>query len=161
MLTRRAWIGSGVAAALLAAAGLAYEQLPAEGDGAIVAALAPVMLEGALPSDLAARERAVRSVVEGFDVALAGLTPSVRRELARLFTLLRIAPARIVATGVMQPWHRASDDDLRRFLTRWRYSPNATLRSAYDALHALVLASWYSGEASWARIGYPGPPRIA
>lgn len=161
MISRRAWIGSGIAAALLAAAGFAYEQQPEDGDRAIVAALAPVMLEGALPSEGTARTQALLSVERGFDVAVAGLTPSVQRELARLFTLLRFAPARMAATGVMHPWHLASHDEIRRFLTNWRYSGNATLRSGYDALHALVLAAWYGGDASWERIGYPGPPHVA
>lgn len=161
MLSRRAWIGTTLAAGLVAAAGFAYEMQPEDGDRAILAAIVPVMLDGALPTDPHARAAAIRDAVRGFDVAVAGLTPSVQRELARLFTLLRFAPTRMLATGVMHPWHLASNAEVARFLNAWRYSGNATLRSGYDALHALVLAAWYGNDASWERIGYPGPPHIA
>jgi hypothetical protein len=31
------------------------------------------------------------------------------------------------------------------------------LRSAYQALHDLVLGAWYANPANWDAIGYPGP----
>lgn len=159
-MNRRTLLGSGIAAGLLAAAGLVYELQP-ETDAEIVRAIAPVLLNGALPENADERERAVTAVVRGFEVALAGLPPSVQREVAGVFTLLRFGPARMLATGVMQPWHSASHGEIERFLTSWRYNRIAKLRAAYDALHALTLAAWYGSEASWARIGYPGPPKIA
>ena len=36
----------------------------------------------------------------------------------------------------------------------------ALKRSAYDALHQLILAAWYGNGRSWAGIGYPGPPKL-
>lgn len=158
-MNRRTLIGSGISVALLAMAGLAYEIQP-ETDAVILRAIASVLLEGALPANAADRERALDSVQHGFDVAVAGLPPSVQQEIAQLFTLLRVGPARMLAAGVMHPWHLASSAEIEQFLTGWRFNRIAKLRSAYDALHALVLAAWYGNAASWERIGYPGPPRI-
>jgi hypothetical protein len=170
-MNRRQWIGSGIAAAtLLLAAGAVYEsqgdRAPAdryrfraltEADRAILAAIAPIMLAGALPQS----EDDVRVWIEGFDTALAGLTPSVQDEVAQLFMLLRVPALRMIATGVMRPWHLASRDEISRFLNGWRYSRIAKLRSAYDALHQLSYGAWYGNPHSWASTGYPGPPRIS
>ena len=102
----------------------------------------------------------LRDVVHGFDVAASSLTPSVQREVAQLLLLLRFPPTRMLAAGVLQPWHLVSSPQIDAFLTRWRYSPIPKLRSAYDALHQLIYASWYGNPASWKRIGYPGPPQL-
>jgi hypothetical protein len=169
-MNRRQWIGSGVAAVvLLAAAGAVYEfqgdRAPAddyrfralsEEDRGILAAIFPVMLAGSLPSD----EASLRTAIEGFDVAVAGLTPSVQGEVAQLLMLLRVAPLRMLATGVMKPWHLASRDEIASFLQAWRYSGIVKLRSAYDALHQLCYGAWYGNTISWAATSYPGPPKI-
>jgi hypothetical protein len=170
-MNRRRWIGSGLAAAaLLIGAGAVYEfqRDPAPDDSfhfralgnedrGILAAIGPVILAGSLPP--AADD--VRAMIEGFDTAIAGLTPSVQAEVAQLFMLLRVAPLRMAATGVMKPWHLASNDDIRRFLNGWRYSNIEKLRSAYDALHQLAYGAWYGNPRSWGATGYPGPPKLS
>ena len=45
--------------------------------------------------------------------------------------------------------------DLRR-----DYSEDELLRSAYAALHDLVLGAWYGNPDNWPGIGYPGPAEI-
>ena len=171
-MNRRQWIASGtVAALLLAGIGTLYELQPdraptddyhfrnlSEEDRGILASLAPVMLAGSLPAN---NDSALRALIEGFDIAVAGLTPSVQAEVAQLMMLLRVAPLRMAATGVMKPWHLASHDEIARFLTGWRYSSIAKLRSAYDALHQLCYGAWYGNTMSWAGTSYPGPPKIA
>jgi hypothetical protein len=102
----------------------------------------------------------VNAFIANFHTAVNGLTPSVQDEVKQLFTLLRVAPLRMAATGVMRPWSQANPGDIERFLTNWRYSGIAKLRSGYDALHQLCLAAWYGDPASWKRIGYPGPPTL-
>ncbi|HEV2037519.1 MAG TPA: hypothetical protein VGQ96_02845, partial [Candidatus Eremiobacteraceae bacterium] len=57
----------------------------------IIAALVPVLLEGALPD---ADSDARAEVVAGVDRAVAGLPPGSRKELAQLFALLSFAPTR-------------------------------------------------------------------
>ena len=169
-MNRRQWLGSGLAAAaLLVGAGAAYEWSPDpvpadshrfrflhDADRAVLAAIGPVMLAGSLPVD----DRSRNLFIEGFDTAVSGLTPSVQAEVAQLFMLLRVPALRMIATGVMKPWHLASDDDIRRFLDTWRYSPIVKLRSAYDALHQLCYAAWYANPVAWIGTSYPGPPKV-
>ena len=158
-MNRRQWIGSGAAAAaLLLTAGLIYEfRALDERDREILAAILPVMLYGSLPKN----DDALRSAIEGFDIAIAGLTPSVQSEIAQLFTILRVPPLRMIATGIMRPWHVASQEEIARFLNGWRYSKITSLRSAYDALHQLSYAAWYGNPQSWPSTGYPGPPKLS
>jgi hypothetical protein len=126
---------------------------------AIVAAIVPVMLADSLPRD-SRFEAAVRDVVAGTQVAVAGLTPSVQGEIAQLFGILSFPPARYLIAGVHRPWDRADAGEIEGFLQAWRTSPVAKLRSAYDALHQLIGAAWYGNPESWPRIGYPGPPKL-
>lgn len=173
MITRRGLLGSGIAALLLAGAGLMYEFAPDTAledpyhfrvldpqERAILAAIAPAMLGDALPRDPHANSAALVQLIEGFDTAVAGLSPSIQAELAQLFGLLRFPLTRMLATGIMVPWHLARPATVARFLMRWRYSGIAQLRSAYDALHQLSYGAWYGNSASWPGIHYPGPPVV-
>jgi hypothetical protein len=84
----------------------------------------------------------------------------VQEEVAQLFALLGFPVTRRLLAGVGSPWLEASDGSVQHFLERWRGSRFALLRSAYAALHELIMAAWYGNPAAWARIGYPGPPAI-
>ena len=57
-------------------------------------------------------------------------------------------------------WRDASPAEVRRFLDRCRGSSTKLLRAAYDALHQLTFGAWYGNPASWAAIGYGGPPKL-
>jgi len=170
-LSRRTLLKAGLAgAAALVATRWLYTQMSPTTTGqrvsaldassrAVVAAIVPVMLEGALPrgeASPAAREQ----VVAGVDLAIAGLPPAVRSEIDELFSLLAFAPTRCLIVGVWSPWPEGSHDAIAGFLDRWRDSRFALLRSAYDALHRLILAAWYGNPESWMQIGYPGPPSL-
>jgi hypothetical protein len=124
---------------------------------AIVAAIAPVMLAGALP---AGNPVLLQEVVAGVEQAIAGLPPAVRKEVAQLFALLSFAPSRALVGGVWSPWHEAAPASIGAFLDRWRDSRFALLRSAYGALHQLVFAAWYGNSNAWPTIGYAGPPSL-
>ncbi len=177
MITRRQFLKAGIAGgALLIAVRAAYgpfsaDPLVAEDPGfdyavlrakdrSVLAGVAPVMLAGALPADGAERARAIVEVIRGVDRAVSGLPPSVQEEVAQLFALLGFPVTRRLLAGVGSPWLEASADSVRRFLERWRDSRFALLRSAYAALHELIMAAWYGNPAAWARIGYPGPPTV-
>jgi hypothetical protein len=43
---------------------------------------------------------------------------------------------------------------------RWRDSRFELQRASYRALTQLIQAAWYGNSASWAAIGYPGPPAV-
>jgi hypothetical protein len=159
MLTRRQWIGSGiVAVAALGVAGLAVDSI--ENDRDILAAIVPVFLAGTLPVDAAARQAEIARTLDGFDIAVSGLTPSVQGEVAQLLALLRVAPLRIVATGIVGPWGRTSPERIAQFLNDWRFNAIPKLRSAYQALHQLIFAAYYGDPKAWGRIHYPGPPVV-
>jgi hypothetical protein len=166
-MRRRSFLVAGMAGAtLLAAAGwwAASRRSPtaalAPDSAIIVRAIVPAMLAGALPSASGARAKAIDETVVNVARAIGGLPPASRAELERLFALLSLAPARRAFANVASPWQEAGEAEVTAFLDAWRDSGWALKRSAYDALHQLVIAAWYGNEASWARIGYPGPPAI-
>ena len=171
-LSRRTFIATGlVGAAALATAGwLRGPHAPAsgiarrklDGDGeALFAAVVPVLLSGALPSDAEARRAAIAQTIDGVDIAIAGLAPAAQAELAQLIALLALPPVRLGVARVSDSWQRADAADVRRFLDRCRYSSITLMRAAYDALHQLTYAAWYGNPQSWLAIGYPGPPAVS
>jgi hypothetical protein len=123
----------------------------------VVAAIAPVMLAGALPTG---NPVLLQQVVAGVEQAIAGLPPAARKEIDQLFALLWFAPSRGLIAGVWSPWHEASSASIGAFLDRWRESRLVLLRSAYGALHQLVFAAWYGNANAWPAIGYAGPPPL-
>jgi hypothetical protein len=170
VITRRQFIQVGVAgAAVLAAArwldrpralaaGPAYRFLD-ERSAAVVAGLVPVVLT-TLPTEPAARARAVEETVAGFDRAVAGLSAAVQKEVDELFSILRFAPARFMFTGLWASIEEAKPADIAAFLNRWRFSSFEIQRAGYQAMTQLIQAAWYGNPASWAAIGYPGAPQV-
>jgi hypothetical protein len=130
------------------------------GDRELVAAVGAAMLAGSLPVDAAAHSVAMVQVVRGVDIAIAGLPPDAQSEIGQLFGMLKFPVTRALTAGIWSSWQDASSNAVSDFLTRWRYSGVALFRTGYQALHQLVMASWYGNGASWQRIGYPGPPAL-
>jgi hypothetical protein len=169
--TRRRFLAAGVlGATLLAGAGWfrAASRSIAPGRAAlgrdaeaIVAAIVPVMLDGVLPAEAPTRRNAVDETIAGVDAAIAGLPPIAQQELARLFTLLALAPVRVALLHSSGGWPQADGGDVQRFLERMRSSDSSLLRSAYDAIHQLIFAAWYGNPRAWAAIGYSGPPQLS
>ena len=126
----------------------------------ILAAIIPVLLDGALPGGTEIPAALAETLV-GVEQTIAGLPPATRDELAELFSLLDFAPARCLLAGVWAPWPQAPGEAIAAFLTRWRDSRFALLRSAYGALHQIVLAAWYANPRSWPALGYAGPPALS
>jgi hypothetical protein len=171
-LSRRTFIATGLvgAAALVTAGWLRGPHAPASGvtrraldaDGeALFAAVVPVLLDGALPAEAAARQAAIAQTINGVDTAITGLTPAARAELAQLVALLALPPVRLGVARVSASWNEADPAQVRRFLDRCRDSSVTLMRAAYDALHQLTYAAWYGNPESWPAIGYPGPPPLA
>jgi len=168
---RRRFLQAGLAgaAALAIAGGIAWfrrrvdvaskaSSLGAEASD-VVRAIVPSMLAGALPQG-AERAAAINETVGGVDRAIAGLPPAARAELAQLFALLTLGAGRRAFAGVTPAWNDATRGDIDAFLASWQSSPWSLKRTAYDALHQLVLAAWYANPRSWPAIGYPGPPAL-
>jgi hypothetical protein len=172
MLTRREFLKVGAGGALvLGAARIIRTQAATrddrlaprvldDGAGAILAAVVPVLLAGALPTAPAARSARIAATITGVDSAIAELPPHAQSELRDLFALLGFAPVRRLFAGVASPWPEASPAAVADFLQSWRSSTWSLKQQAYHALHALVFAAFYADPASWPAIGYPGPPRL-
>lgn len=162
--SRRTFLKAGGLAAL--AAGGAFYRARYSGtphrfalDGearAALHAILPAILAGALPQD-AGREAALTRTIDGVHQAILGLPPGTQKEVQDLFGLLALAPARRLLTGIAGGWEGARVDEVSACLEDWRLHRLGLLRSAYHALHDLVLGAWYAQPASWAAIGYPGP----
>ena len=164
MTDRRTFLKAGLAgSALLAAGGLAawiVGRDAARDRDEVLAALIPVLLEGALPVEPQARAQAISRGVQLVGTAIGGLAPSAQEEAAQLFALLAIGPTRLLATGIASSWPDASPQQVQAFLQSWRTHSWTLLQSGYHALHDLVLGSWYADEASWPAIGYGGPLKL-
>ncbi len=164
---RRSFLKAGAVGALVLAAGGGLYRMtrppqaqPFLLDGearAALHAIVPALLAGALPDDPAQRARAIAAATEGVHQAILGLPLATQREIQDLFGLLALAPARRLLAGVTPAWGEASEEDVAAFLQDWRHHGLALLRTAYQALHDLVLGAWYGDPAHWAAIGYPGP----
>jgi len=163
-LTRGELIRTGFAGSVLLAAASCAHRATAPRDSQrhqMIAAIAGVMLAGALPPSGQARTDALGEVVRGVDIAIAGLPPVVQGEISQLFGLLSFPLTRVLAAGVMSNWGDAPPREIETFLRQWRYSSITLFRSGYDALHQLVMAGWYGNDLAWPRIGYGGPPKLS
>lgn len=167
--SRRTFLAVGGLAALALGAGGAWyratHQPAAHGfalDGearAALHAIAPAILDGALAHDPGRRAQQLGSAIEAVETAIRGLPQATQEQVQDLFGLLALRPARRLLTGVPTGWDSADIVHVSAFLQDWRVHRFAMMRSAYGALHDLVLGAWYAQPASWDAIGYPGPPR--
>lgn len=149
-------------AALLAAGGVAIlaGRDAVRDRAAVLGAVVPALLDGALPTEPAARAAAIRRCIDATVVAIEGLAPASQAELGQLFALLGSAPGRRLLAGVRDDWPEASTAEVAAFLEGWRRHSATLMRSGYAALHDLVLGSWYADAAAWPAIGYDGPPAL-
>jgi hypothetical protein len=165
--SRRSFLKAGALAALVLAAGggiyrYTHPPMPKgfvlDGEArSVLHAAVPAILAGVLPLDPAQRAQAIQASTERVKQTILGLPLAAQQELQDLFGLLALGPARRLLTGIPHGWLDATDAEVGAWLQDWRTHRVALLRTAYQALHDLVLGSWYSDAASWAAIGYPGP----
>jgi hypothetical protein len=160
MTTRREFLKTGLAGALLL--NVAGCTRPAQGNGrtVVLTALIPVFLAGVLPRGGATRPELIARTVAGVDKAIAGLALATQKEVGELFDLLSFTPTRMIVAGVWSPWPEASAEAIGRFLESWRNSRFDLLKSGYAALHDLIFSAWYARPDTWTAIDYPGPPKV-
>ncbi len=157
--------------AVLATAGVTvalvdrFASAPAEGyqalrpaDLPVLAALVPVMLEGAV--ELPRLADASAATVQGLDHQLAHLSPEMLKLTRQMLDVLALPVTRGPLTGIWGGWETASPEAVRNFLARWENSSLALLRMGHASLLQLVMMAWYARPESWARCGYPGPPTV-
>lgn len=165
--SRRSFLKAGALAALVLAAGggiYRHTHPPApkgfvlDGEArAAMHAIVPAILDGMLPAEAKARQQAIASTTARLNRTILGLPLATQQEVQDLFGLLALGPARRLLTGIPHGWGEATGAEVAAWLQDWRTHRLALLRTAYQALHDLVLGSWYSDAANWAAIGYPGP----
>ncbi len=160
MTTRREFLKTGLAGGLLLNVAACTNPVEDGGRQAVLAAVVPVFLAGALPGNGEPFRELLSRTVAGVDQAIAGLPLASQKEIAQLFKLLSFAPARILAAGLWSPWPEASPQAIGGFLESWRNSRFDLFKSGYAALHDLIFAAWYARPETWAAIGYPGPPKV-
>lgn len=126
-------------------------------DVTVMRALIPVVLADAIPAgDQAAIERTLHSV----DEFIAGTSPAAMAQLAQLFDLLSLPPARVLLAGLWDDWPQASPADIEAFMMRWRDSRFGMLRAGYSGIAKIITAGWYLLPESWVAIGYQAPVHV-
>ena len=170
-ISRRTFIAVGIVGAFALAtagwlkgphappSGLRRRTLDADAE-AILGAVVPVLLDGALPEAREARQQMIAETLTSIDIAIAGLPQAAQAELSQLFALLALPPVRLGLARITAPWTSAAPADVRLCLDRFRESSWSLQRAAYDALHQLTFAAWYGNPQTWPAIGYAGPPSI-
>lgn len=160
MTTRRQFLQTGLAGSLLLNISACSRPSQNGGRHAVLKALIPVILAGALPPASSNLDALVVSTIAGVDKAIAGLSLATQKEIGELFDLLAFAPTRMLAAGIWSPWDEARPEAISKFLESWRHSRFDLLKSGYAALHDLIFGAWYARPDTWAAIGYPGPPKV-
>jgi hypothetical protein len=126
---------------------LASYQVLRPQDHAILAALTPAILKGALPEgDPAALERSLRLT----DSFLATQSQFTRGEFYKLCGAL----------SLFHTWDSWSLEQAESFLNGYRTSWIGLRSQIYVSLQVLVTMPWYGEPEAWKAIGYPGPPPI-
>ena len=170
MWSRRRIIFVGVAGAVAAGAALVLPRLSSSGaalSGVALAAehkdmlrtITQALLGSALPTDADARNRELTRVTTATGALIANLPPSTRKEIADLFGLLALKPARALL-GYSGDWVGADIAAVTKFLADLRDSSIGLKQQAYFALHDLLIGSFYAEPSTWAATGYPGPPQL-
>lgn len=122
--------------------------------------VAQAMLAGTLPADPAAQKLALDALLQRTDTFLVGLPVHVLAELDQLLGLLASAPGRRWLVGLSPSWQDATVPETSAALQAMRESGTDLRIQAFQGLHDLVMVPYFSGEESWAVLGYPGPTPV-
>ena len=94
------------------------------------------------------------------DDILSTLHPRAAAEFRKLLRLFENGMTGLLFIGSPQTFTAASAEEQDRRLRAWRHSRLALLRSGYQAMKRLAHATYYSSPATFAAVGYPGPPVV-
>ena len=168
-LQRRTLLKLGVASAVvLAVAGGAVALMqPGLQDGKlsqnarlIFSRAGQAILTGTLPAQAGPNQIAINALLDRIDTFIAGAPEHVQAELSQLLGLLGTAAGRRGVVGLSPGWHDATVPEITAALQAMRVSSVSLRVQAYQALHDIVSVSYFSGQESWAVLGYPGPKTI-
>lgn len=123
----------------------------------VMARIGQTILVGTLPTEPAALQASTDALLLRIDAFLAGLPSFVIAELDQLLGLLISAPGRRYLVGLSSSWEEATTAEVSAALQAMRSSGTELRIQSYQGLHDIVCAPYFSGEESWAALGYPGP----
>jgi hypothetical protein len=146
-------------AAALVAPGLEEGKLSAAGRH-VFQAIGRAVLDGSLPADPGAAQIALGGMLERIDALAQMLPPHAQAELSQLLALLDTAAGRMAVAGLATDWPDASVAQIQSALQSMRVSSVALRQQAYQALHDIVGAAYFSDARAWELLGYPGPLKI-
>ena len=118
------------------------------------------ILAGTLPGEAGPNQIAINSLLDRVDTFIAGTPDHVQAELSQLLSLMATTAGRRGLVGLSPGWADASIADVTQALQGMRVSSVSLRNQAYLALHDIVSASYFSGQESWAVLGYPGPKTL-
>lgn len=168
-MRRRSWLKLGIGSAVVLAVGGVAIALMAPGlrngrltstSRAVVRAVAEAFLSAVLPTEPAARAAALDGLLARLDTLVAALPAHAQGELSQLLTLLATSVGRRTLAGLDAPWSEAPAAEVASALQSMRISSLTLRRQAYQALHDIVGAAYFTEESTWAMLGYPGPVAI-
>lgn len=155
-----ALLSAGVFTATLV--GCANHEPPAQGfvylragDLALFAALAPVILDKALPEK--DRKAHIDALLLGIDATAMRLGAPAQKQLYQLFDLLNTGLTRRLTTGITKPWAEADPAEIAAFLQRWKHSRVGLFNGGYRALVKMISGAWLANPEGYKFAGYPGP----
>lgn len=102
-------------------------------------------------------DKAVDALLIRINTQIAATPDSVQAELSQLLTLMDSAAGRRALIGISSTWDAVGVDELAAALQSMRLSRISLRQQAYQGLHDLVYAAYFSGKESWQVLGYPGP----
>lgn len=156
-----AGLGALAGAGLLFARGTRMVALPAEPlefftprEWSIFHAVAETVVTPLPGAPSLAEVHAVRNA----DHHLARLDEDAQRDFRRLLSLFDNALAGLLLCGTVAPFTKLDPDARAGFLRCWERHRIGDLRSGYQALKRLAVASYYGSPKTYAAVGYPGPP---
>jgi hypothetical protein len=164
-MRRRTWLALGAGSAVvLAVAGGSLALLgPALRDGRlsdgareVFGAAARGVLEGTLPEGTS-QPAAMKGLIGRIEALISNLPPHAQAELGQLLALLASAPRRVGMASLHTRWEEASPVQVQVALQSMRTSSISLRRQAYQALHDIVGAAYFSDPGTWVTLGYPGP----
>ena len=122
-----------------------------------LAALIPVLFDGALPEDEQARTERIVETIAGVKRALQKLPPHLLDELNDLFGLLTSRLANLIYAGSFAQLQDVSFEQRNALLNGWAQSYIGLLNTAYEGLKELVFAAFYGNPANWHVMQYQKP----
>jgi hypothetical protein len=168
-MNRRSWLALGAFSAVALAVGggslalirpgLSNGHL-SESGREVFAGAARGLLDGSLPQSDAAHAAALQALLARIDALVADLPSHAQGELSQLLALLASIPGRRVFADLTLSWRDASTEQLQAALQSMRFSRVSLRRQAYQALHDIAGAAYFSDESTWAQLGYPGPATV-